>query len=199
VAHTRRVPITGLLEELRLAFLERGCDVDRHLKPGLSREEILERTQSLGLRVPDDLIEMYEWRNGQAEDAEMSPDALMFRDNKFVDLDDALREYPLIQEYYEPEPDSIPLGFELREVFPFAAYMSASYVVVCGSHTLPSPYPNPVVSVFEGIDVFFLSLETMLRTCVEWTRHPSWERPSGLPEEIESEIWHRLNPGIFAS
>lgn len=75
--------------------------------------------------------------------------------------------------------------------------MSSSFVVVCGRHTLSSPHPSPVVSIYQGIDMFFLSLETMLRTCIEWTRHPSWEKAVGLPHEIESEVWHRLNPGIF--
>jgi hypothetical protein len=56
------MPVTELLEQLRLAFLERGCEVDRHLEPGLSRAEILERTRPLGLALPDDLVEMYEWR-----------------------------------------------------------------------------------------------------------------------------------------
>ena len=80
------MPVTELLDELRLAFIERGVDVDSHLKPGLSREEILARTAPLGLEPPDDLVELYAWRNGQDEEADMSPHALGFRDNKFVDI-----------------------------------------------------------------------------------------------------------------
>ena len=130
----------------------------------------------------------------------MSTDAMLFRDNRFVDLDGVLRAYPLIQECYAPEPGSIPYGFELEEVFPFATFMGASYVVVCGDHTLPSPYPNPVVSIFQGVDLFFLSLETMLRTCLEWVSHPGWEAVDAFAwEAIESEIWRRLNPGVFES
>jgi hypothetical protein len=187
-----------LLDELRLAMRERGRDVDRHLKPRLSREELLEQTQPLGLTVPEELVELYEWRNGQGEDAEMSQDALIFRDNKFVDVAGALREYPLIQEYWgPPEPDTLEFGFDLRESFPFATYMGSSYVLVCGEHTLASPHPHPVVNVFQGVELFFHSLETMLRTCIDWVRHPAWGTDSDLPEDVELEIWLRHNPGLF--
>jgi hypothetical protein len=192
------VPVTELLEELRATFIERGCQVDRHLKPGISRDELLERTRPLGLTLPDDLVEMYAWRNGQGDDAEMSGDAFLFRDNTFVDVEGSLREYPLIQEYYVPEPDVIPYGFELTEVFPFAAHMGSSYVVVCGRHTLASPDPNPVVGVYQGVDMYFHSLEAMLVTCIEWVRHPAWDDTSHLPDDVEREIWQRHNPGAFA-
>lgn len=191
--------VTELLEELRQAYLERGRDVDRQLRPGLGRDEILSRTRDLALTLPDDLVEMYEWRNGQDEEAEMSQDAMLFRDHRFVDVDGALREYRLVQEHHAPDEDTIPYSFELAEAFPFATFMGSSYVIVCGPHELASPHPHPVVSVFQGVDLFFHSLETMLRTCLEWVRHPSWSTRYGVPDEIESEIWLRLNPGIFES
>ena len=112
--------ITELLDDLRAAFSERGRHVDRHLQPGLPAEELLRRTGSLGLTPPEDVIELYAWRDGQGADAEMSPDAFRFRDNTFVDVAGSLREYPLIQEHHAPEPDSIPYCFELRETFPIA-------------------------------------------------------------------------------
>lgn len=189
--------ITELLEELRVAHLERGCAVDRHLQPGLPRDELLRRTRSLGFTPPDDLVELYAWRNGQDADAEMSADAMVFRDQKFVDVAGALREYPLIQEHYAPEEGMIPGDFEVAEAFPFATFMGSSYVMVCGPHELASPHPHPIVSVFQGVDLFFHSLETMLRTCLDWVRHPSWEAASTLPSEVEREIWQRHNPGVF--
>lgn len=190
--------ITELLDELRIAYLERGYAVDRHLQPGLPRDAFLRRTHSLGLALPDDLVELYAWRNGQDSDAEMSLDAMAFRDQKFVDVDGALHEYPLIQEHYTPQEDMIPYGFELAETFPFATFMGSSYVIVCGSHDLASPHPHPIVSVFQGLDLFFHSLETMLRTCLDWVRHPGWGPASTLPTEIEREIWQRHNPGILS-
>ena len=191
------MPITELLDELRVEFVRHGRNVDRHLEPGLSRDELVERVRSLEMTLPDDLIEMYAWRNGQGADAEMSPDAFAFRDNAFVDVDGVLREYPLIQEYHAPEPDAVPYGFDLEKVFPFAAFMGSSLVVVCGPHTLASPHPNPVASVHQGVDLFFHSLESMLRTCLEWIRHPGWTTSSLLPDQAEREIWFRHNPGVF--
>jgi hypothetical protein len=57
------VPITELLDELRVEFVRHGRNVDRHLEPGLSRDELVERVRSLEMTLPDDLIEMYAWRN----------------------------------------------------------------------------------------------------------------------------------------
>jgi len=189
--------ITELLDELRLAHLERGSAVDRHLQPGLPRDELRRRTRSLGLTLPDDVVELYAWRNGQDADAEMSVDALVFRDQKFVDVAGALREYLLIQGHHAPEEDTIPYGFELAEAFPFATHLGSSYVIVCGPHELAGPHPHPIVSVFQGVDLYFHSLETMLRTCLDWVRHPSWEAASTLPDEVEREVWQRHNPGVF--
>jgi hypothetical protein len=189
--------ITALLDELRVSHLERGCAVDRHLQPGLSRDELLRRTRSLGFALPEDVVELYAWRNGQGADAEMSVDALVFRDQKFVDVAGALREYPLIQEHYAPKEDLIPYGFDLAEAFPFATFMGSAYVIVCGPHELASPDRHPIVSVFQGVDLFFHSLETMLRTCLDWVRHPDWGAASTLPDEVEQRIWQQHNPGFL--
>jgi hypothetical protein len=192
------MPVTELLEELRVAFGERGRDVDRHLQPGMSREEILEPAAPLGLTLPDDLIEMYEWRNGQDEDADMSEDALVFRDNGFIDLERALGEYATIQEHYSSGPDTIRYGFELRAAFPFAEFMGSWHAVVCGKHSLEIPDAHPVINVFHDLELFFYSVDAMLRTCIEWVRHPDWDRETaGLPEDVELEIWRKHNPGIF--
>lgn len=193
------MPVTALLDELRLAFLERRCKVDRFLQPGLARDEIRDKIRPLGFTPSETLVELYAWRNGQSTDADVAAGALRFRDDVFIDLDSALREYAVIQEYFSPEPDALPIGFDLRQAFPFAAFMGSWHVVVCGRHSLASAFPDPVVNVFQGITPFFHSIETMLRTCVDWVRHPAWtvESGLGLSEDVELEIWRRHNPGIF--
>ena len=186
--------LTGLLEELRAALIERGCDVDQHLMPGISPLELREEVRPLGLRLPDEVMELYAWRGGQGEEAEMAVDALRFRDNVFIDIPSSLRTYEEIQQYRSA---GIEYGFDLGEAFPFAAFMGASYAVICGEHRLASPAAHPVVSFFEGVDLFFHSLETMVSTCIEWVRHPGWSKESELSQDTELEIWLRHNPGVF--
>jgi hypothetical protein len=115
----------------------------------------------------------------------------------FLGLERALAEYPLIQEHYSPGPDSIPHEFDVRESFPIAAFMGSSLVVVCGEHSYRSPHSHPVVKVYQGLYLWFHSVEAMLRTCIAWVGHPSWRPAEDLPEDVEHELWERYNPGIF--
>lgn len=198
-----RPPITPLLEELRGAFRSRGCDVDRFLRPGLAREAVLERTRVLGLSVPDDIVDLYGWRDGQSDDAEFEIDSFRFRDNTFISLERAIVEHRQIQEKIYGGFDSeeyVPLGFDLEKSFPFAAYAGSWHVIVCGPHALASSSPHPIVNVYHGIVVFFHSVESMLRTCIDWVRDRRWSRESdlGLADDVEKEIWRRHNPGLPA-
>lgn len=73
-------------------------------------------------------------------------------------------------------------------------------MIVCGPHKLASASPNPIVNVFQGIVVFFHSVESMLRTCIDWVRDTRWSNTSGLglAHEVELDIWRRHNPGLPA-
>ncbi len=57
-----------------------------------------------------------------------------------------------------------------------------------------------MISVMEGITVFFYSIEHMLDTCIGWVTHPTYDADGGsLPEDIELEVWRKHNPGIFGA
>jgi hypothetical protein len=195
-------PLVPLLDALRDEFRTRGLEVDRHLRPGLSRDAVVERTRELGLSVPDEIVELYGWHDGQSDEAEFAPDAFQFRDNAFISLERAIVERGQILEFYGgyDTDEYVPLGFDLEQCFPFATYMGSWHVVVCGPHTLASAHPHPVVNVYQGIVVFFHSIELMLRTCIDWVRHPRWSPEShlGLADDVELEIWRRHNPGLPA-
>ncbi|MCJ7622219.1 MAG: SMI1/KNR4 family protein [Anaerolineaceae bacterium] len=191
--------IPKLLDTLRTVFISRGCDVDRHLQPGLSREEIATKTSQLAFNLPEELIDLYTWRNGQRSDAEYEAEALRFRDNSFISLERGLAEYDEVRQYYGSPDFGKAFGFDLERSIPFASFEGAWYVLICGSHKLKSPHPHPVVSVFEGIDLSFHSFRSMLNTCIAWVGDPRWTKDSGLglDPEIEHKIWKDYNPGIF--
>lgn len=190
-----RSKIRELLEELRTAFISRGVDVDSTLKAGLTREEVLEKTASLDFPLPEELIELYTWRNGTEDDSHL----FRFRDNPFISLERALVEQKELAGCYGDASTFEADGFRLDRSFPFAAFEGSWYMLVCASHRLKSPEKHPVVNVFEGIDLYFHSLESMLRTCIDWVRDPHWTEGSGLGlhEDVETAIWNRHNPGIF--
>ena len=106
-----------------------------------------------------------------------------------------------MRDVYGPSPDDDlgDAGFDIESVFPFATYEGSWYAIVCGPHALATSSQHPIVSLFQGMDLFFHSFDAMLSTCIDWVRHPDWsvENGLGLSPDVELEIWQRHNPGIF--
>jgi len=186
-----------LLDTLRAAFLAKSCPVDDYLQPGLTAEQIISKTRHLGLTLPDELIQLYTWRNGQSDEAEDATDAFVFRDNIFINLDRAIAEYADVLEYNSDGNSLEDDGVLLKNCFPFAAFQGSWYLVVCGPHRLKTQSRHPVIGVYEGINLYFHSIDTMVKTCTEWVNHKSWAPASSLDYNLELGIWKKHNPGIF--
>ena len=190
--------IQPLLEDLRAAYISRGVDVDSHLQPGVDPRHVADLTGGLGFAVPDEIVALYSWHDGQDDGAEYDTESFNFRDEAFISIERGLAlRGEMLETYGGSVEDMVPLGFDLEQTFPFATYEGAYYVIVCGPHELASPFLHPIVGVFEGIDMYFHSFDLMLRTCIDWVRHPNWAKSVGLPDHVEKEIWRRHNPGIF--
>ncbi len=188
--------ISELCEALLAAHRRHGIDISQDLLPGLPREAIEAETAWFPSRLPDDLIALYGWRNGQPEDAWNSQNVLWFRDMQFTSLQRARDEYVSMMDSYGLDNDPASEGIDLRMCFPFASFNGGWYVVPCEGPRLDSRFPFPVVSVFQGISIYFDSIETMLRTCVDWRVASSWSGDDWeLPEHLEMEIWRRYNQG----
>lgn len=178
--------ITELCEQLADAYDVQGVPVRENLRPGISREDLLRAVAPLRIAVPDEVIELYSWRNGHF--LEFDPDLhrnLRFRDGIFLPADRIVDEYSRIQRV------------DLRATIPISAFEGAWYVVACGAHLYGSSFDHPVVHVHQGIDMYFHSTESMLRTCIDWVSSPYWENLSSLPEDFEMAVWRRHNPGVF--
>lgn len=84
-----------LKEALRriISLLESGypimVEIARSLQPGLSQEEIASRLVDFPYTLPTEVIELYQWRNGQGG---IYPDELVPYE-RFLSLEDALKEY----------------------------------------------------------------------------------------------------------
>lgn len=195
VSHAR---LHALLEELRTAYEARSLHVSATLLPGLTREEILARCGWFPSPLPEELIALYTWHNGQEQGVWEEEYPFWFRDMGFSRLELAKEEYAMMAGSYGSEPLQPSLdGVDLQHCFPFAAFNGGWYVFPCKGQALSREHPRPIIAVFEGIDVYFHSFESMLRTCIDWVRHPAYGKGSSLPEGIEMEIWRRHNPGIF--
>ena len=191
-----RIAILG--EQLADAFEARGVPVRATLNPGLARDHVMRRAASLGIELPEDVVSLYAWRNGVAESAAHG-ESMVFRDNAFISLEAAIGEYASIQKYYGVHSTIESDRVDLKACFPIACYEGAWYVVACGGHLHGQDKQHPVISVFQGVDLFFYSVESMLRTCISWVSHPQWTPHSTLPQAVEMAIWRRHNAGIFSS
>ena len=186
--------IAQLCEELVDAFQRQGDNVRGNLRPGLSRKAIFDLLARTGLMLPESAIQLYEWADGHV-DNEAHDNVIFFRDNTFISLSWAVNEYFQMQSTYGGSEASIELtGVEIERCFPISVNNGAWDTVVCGRHTHDQRLDNPIVQVFQGYDLYYNSVETMLRTCIAWVNSPEWRRFHGLPQVIEQEIWARENP-----
>lgn len=189
--------ITDLCEQLADAYTLAGVDVRANLRPGISRAEVLEALAPLRLVVPEEVIELYGWRNGHilCDDYERS---LRFRDDPFLCIDRAVDEYADIQEYYGIHSTLDDDRIDLKAVIPISSFEGAWDVVVCGAHLHGGHMDHPVIHVHQGVTLYYHSIEAMLRTNIDWVSSPHWEQFGSLPRDVEMAIWQRHNPGIFS-
>lgn len=187
--------LVAALESLRQGFDDRGKTVTPHLRPGLDEAAVRQRCSWFPAPLPAEVVALYGWHDGQAPDAERGDDAFLFRDCAFISLDRVRDVHRTMTGAYGGAASI--LGVSLATCFPIAESEGATLVVPCDAPPAGDAQLRPVVSVFEGIQVFFYSVERMVETCVDWVRHPDFDPRTGLAQSAELEIWRRHNPGIF--
>lgn len=186
-----------LLEELRLAFEAKGLNVSRTLLPSLKDHELREKCDWFPGKIVPELSALYSWRGGQEPgpwDLADTDFPFWFRDYAFSSLAVAKEEYQSMMASYGQIPE---FHEQLKTCFPFAAFNGGWLVIPTMQHGFDKELTRPIVSVMEGIDVFFYSIEKMVETCIDWVSHPAYVGDGTLPEDVEHEIWRKHNPGIF--
>jgi hypothetical protein len=194
---TPHVRIHALLEELRLAFEAKGYNVSSELTPPISESKLRQKCSWFPGQLPPELISLYSWRGGQQirEHNEFSP--FWFRDMIFSTPEVAKDEYLSMMETYGKYSTSEDSGIDLRTSFPFASFNGGWYVFPCGGQALDLLHPRAIVCVFQGIDAYFHSMESMIKTCIDWVNHPLYQVEPGDWQKVEIELWRKHNPGVF--
>lgn len=182
------------LNNLLAAYEAKGMKVTNSLLPALSEKQIREECSWFPEELPEEIISLYSWRGGQEEDAGVSESPFLFRDNGFCSLERAQQEYKSMMASYGTNPDDHKM---LKYSFPIASFNGGWYVMPMKSHSFNPSLKRPVISVMEGIDVYFYTIESMVATCVDWVNHPKYDDDYSLPNDLEMKIWQKHNPGIF--
>ena len=190
--------IRELCEQLLAAYQAKGQDPSSELLPGLPDGEISAQTSWFPSKLPEHLYALYRWRNGQPQGTWNTERVFWFRDMQFTSLERARFEYESMMDSYGVGNSRESEGIELRSCFPFASFNGGWYVMPCDGQDLDARHSYPVVSVFQGIGIHYFSLESMLKTCIEWILASTWrERHPELPRQAEMAIWQKHNPGLF--
>lgn len=182
------------LEALRLAFEKKQHSVTKSLLPPIPEGELRARCAWFPTALPDEIVALYGWRGGQANDPWGEEFPFWFRDCGFCSPTRAAHEYHSMMESYGTNPDCHDL---LKYSFPFAAFNGGWLVLPCRTQSLDIRLARPVITVHLDISIHYHCIETMLATCVAWVSSPAYRPGHSLPEDIERRIWHQHNPQVF--
>lgn len=140
---------------------------------------------------------MYSWHNGQKNDPWNEEFPFWFCGNGFTSVENAEHEYKSMMQSYGRELPPTLIGVDLQFCFPFAAFNGGWYVFPCNGQAISAKVDRPVISVFQGVDILYNSVESMLRTCIAWLKDPAYDqKESKQTEERWLEILEQYNPGI---
>lgn len=187
------------LDTLLRAYESKGISANQELAPALTEQELKERCAWFLDDLPKEIVALYTWRGGQ--DTQWVKQPFWFRDTIFCDLTTAENDYAqIVVQYAEDAEADSDLGWEyLRHSFPFTSFEGAVYVIPCQEFVADKRFARPIISVHEGVQMVFESLETMLDTCIEWAENGTYnEEDEFLEINHEHEIWKKHNPKIFS-
>ncbi len=184
------------LEVLRMAYEAKKEHVSATLQPGLAEAALRERCAWFPSRLPDEIVALYGWHDGQPTSPGEEQYPFLFRDCGFTSIRNAESQYKMIMSSYGTQPR---LHDILKHSFPFAAFDAGWLVLTCHGRFPGSPGEHSVISVFQNVVLMFYSMDSMVETCIEWVNNTGVL--AGLPfigKSQEDEILERFNPGILA-
>lgn len=189
-----KVNLHSNLDRLLKAFESKGMNMGDSLLPGMTEPELREKCSWFPGELTEEIIALYAWRGGQKKAAWESEHPFWFRDNSFCSVERAQLEYKSMMSSYGNHQQDHHM---LKHAFPIASFNGGWYVIATKGHNLPSALKTPVISVHEGIDIYFYSIEKMIETCAAWVEHDAYSSDGLSHETAEIEIWRTHNPGIF--
>jgi hypothetical protein len=119
--------LTLTLERILVWLQNNNLDYASSLQDGLTRLEIDIKSQELPFRLPEEIYELFQWRNGSQEElyAPFSPTL------SFLSLENAVE----IADWYSDEPDLGGKRYKGKMLFPFTGAQKTFYAVVINSET----------------------------------------------------------------
>lgn len=181
-------PLAARLDVLADAFGHHGYDVRSNLQPGATPDELAALEARLDVPLPSAYRDLYSWSAGTVDEWGTAP-RLRFRDEVLLPLSRVHEERDALAAVYDWFD-----GVDFRTLAPLATYEGSTLAVACGPQGLTSLAEHPVICFFQGIDVYYDSIESMVETTIAWVSQPNWAPYAQAPHEIE--IWRQHNRAI---
>lgn len=141
-----------------------------YLLPGIPRSTVDFALQPLGIQAPEELYQLYEWRNGFNEDDSDPETPWLFLDYQFLGLNEAVELYLRIIEVMksirESHPEISEPWYE-KDLFPFASFQNQYCFLYCGEQQLFG-LQHPVIGWYSVPFVQFETIASAAQTCIEW-------------------------------
>ena len=185
--------LTNSLNNIFVWLENNNPAVAASLQSGLTYAEIEDKVASLPFRLPKELYELYQWRNGSREENEKVE---FFECYRFLPLEEALnirsdikeQDYWIIDELY-------PYGW-----FPIFTFEGEYYSVI-GSEKQRDF--SPIIYIYHDENISYISLTKMMQTIAECyqtgiyylNEDSYWE----TKQEEENIIRLKHNPGIITT
>lgn len=185
------------LNNLQKAYEDKGERVTEELLPPLSEDQLRRECSWFPAQLPPQIIALYGWHNGQSSGAWNAAHPFWFRDCAFLNIHLAKVAYQDMMSSYG-KPEFATFEINLSTCFPFAGFNGGWYVLPCDGQRLDSRFPFPIISVCQGVDIYYYSMELMVETCTDWVSQPDYPKTSKKSEETNLIIWKKHNPGIFS-
>ena len=204
--------LTDSLNRIMQWLEENRPDYAASFLPALSDEEIREKLTNVELELPEEIYQLYRWRNGVEDGEDLK--SIAYPSIAFMSLDEAIGYHlDVVDNVDIQEHEDFQSIFELLDakqvdiysdkyLFPFLrANCSFCAVLLSGEQQQHSP----IIDISHALDleVIFRSLTTMMQTLAEYLEKGAhYLDEEGCLDEDEEKmepIFQKYNPGLSFS
>jgi len=163
-----KTPLIEALDKIFDYHYKNNSDIILCLQPGLTREEIDELLIDIPYTIPEELYQLYEWRNGMNKKGIQNYGCLAFAmDRGFLPLEEVVKQYKYTSRYYKNSKKKL-------ELFPPANDYSTSYTVNLGDDEIAPVHDFDTEHNFFGLK--HRSIFDMMSSCNRYHDYRSKNR-----------------------
>jgi cell wall assembly regulator SMI1 len=197
--------LTLALDRIMIWLQKYQPDFANTFLPGLTRSEIEEMTHNLPGQIPEEIYELYQWRNGVRDE---NLETVVYPSPGFLPLDEAVQ---VCEDLIDSCGEEDPLLFEGQRLFPFLRENCSHCAVLLDADKQQF---SPVIDIADELDLrlMYRSLTSMMMTLAEYCEMGGYyigevdEKSGGKADEAcgfirpdESKMiptFQKYNPGI---